>query len=180
MAIFTILKGFRTDLFIAFSRIMKYLIFLTVLLFLWSSLSAQNAEQIRLKDLQKVLTTSTDQIQVFNFWATWCAPCVKEIPLFEKLNQENKSVDVTLVSMDFDLDPNPDKVNRFVARKNIQSKVVILAETDPNSWIDKIDKEWTGALPATLIINTKSGKRKLVQKELHEGDLEKLIEEVRN
>ncbi|HNV31262.1 MAG TPA: TlpA family protein disulfide reductase, partial [Cyclobacteriaceae bacterium] len=102
------------------------------------------------------------------------------IPLFEKLNQENKTVEVTLVSMDFDLDPNPDKVNRFVARKNIQSKVVILAESDPNSWIDKIDKNWSGALPTTLIVNTKSGKRKLVQKELHEGDLEKLIAEVNN
>jgi thiol-disulfide isomerase/thioredoxin len=180
MAIFTFLKGFRTGLFIAFLHIMKYLKLLPVLLFLWSPLSGQNAEQIRLKDLQKVLTTSTDRIQVFNFWATWCAPCVKEIPLFEKLNQENNSVDVTLVSMDFDLDPNPDKVNRFVVRKNIQSKVVILTETDPNSWIDKIDKEWTGVLPATLIINTKSGKRKLVQKELHEGDLEKLIEEVKH
>jgi len=141
---------------------------------------AQKAEQIKLKDLQLAINTSSEHIQVFNFWATWCAPCVKEIPLFEKLNQENKTVEITLVSMDFDLDPNPDKVNRFVARKNIQSKVVILAESDPNSWIDKIDKNWSGALPTTLIVNTKSGKRKLVQKELHEGDLEKLIEEVTN
>lgn len=144
------------------------------------SLCAQEAQQIKLKDLQHIIATPSDQIQVFNFWATWCAPCVKEIPLLEKLNQENKGVDVTLVSMDFDLDPNPDKVNRFVARKNLQSKVVILTESDPNSWIDKIDKNWSGALPATLVINTKTGKRKLVQKELHEGDLEKLIEEVNN
>jgi thiol-disulfide isomerase/thioredoxin len=144
------------------------------------SLFAQEAQQIKLKDLQHVISTPSDHIQVFNFWATWCAPCVKEIPLFEKLNQENKAVDITLVSMDFDLDPNPDKVNRFVARKNLQSKVVILAESDPNSWIDKIDKNWSGALPATLVVNTKTGKRKLVQKELHEGDLEKLIEEVNN
>jgi len=81
--------------------------------------------------------------------------------------------------MDYDLDPNPDKVNRFIARKKLQSKVVILAETDPNSWIDKIDRDWQGALPTTLVVNTKTGKRKLVQKELHEGELEKLIAEVR-
>lgn len=163
-----------------FSVIMRYLILFTLFFCLMTPSLAQKAEQIKLKDLQLAINTSSERIQVFNFWATWCAPCVKEIPLFEKLNQENKSVDVTLVSMDFDLDPNPDKVNRFVARKNIQSKVVILAESDPNSWIDKIDKNWSGALPTTLIVNTKSGKRKLVQKELHEGDLEKLIAEVNN
>jgi thiol-disulfide isomerase/thioredoxin len=117
---------------------------------------------------------------VINFWATWCAPCVKEVPFFETLNRENKSVDVTLVSMDYDLDPNPEKVYRFITRKKLQSKVVILAERNPNDWIDKIDKSWSGALPATLIVNTKTGKRKFVQKELHEGELEKLIEEIGN
>jgi len=141
---------------------------------------AQKANEIKLEDLQEILITPNKQIQVINFWATWCAPCVKEIPFFEKLNAENKEVAVTLVSMDYDLDPNPEKVNRFITRKKIQSRVLILAETDPNSWIDKIDKDWGGALPATLIVNTKTGKRKLVQKELHEGELEKLINEVKN
>lgn len=153
------------------------------LLLFWSlslAATAQQAKEITLNDLQQLITTSSEQIQVINFWATWCAPCVKEIPLFESLNKENKLVHVTLVSMDYDLDPNPDKVNRFIARKKLQSNVVILAETDPNSWIDKIDKNWGGALPATLIINTKTAKRKLVQRELHEGELEKLIEEVKN
>ncbi|MBX2895487.1 MAG: TlpA family protein disulfide reductase [Cyclobacteriaceae bacterium] len=140
----------------------------------------QTINQIKLKDLQKLLTTQSDRIQVINFWATWCAPCVKEIPLFEKLRSDNSNVDITLVSMDFDLDPDPAKVERFVTRKALKNKVVILAETDPNSWIDKIDKTWSGALPATLILNTQTGKRKLIQKELHEGDLEKLITELSN
>jgi len=163
-----------------FSGIMRNLILILSSLCIGTPLLAQDAEQIKLKDLQQIINTPNDRIQVINFWATWCAPCVKEMPLFEKLSQENKDLDVTLVSMDFDLDPNPDKVHRFITRKNIQSKVVILAESDPNSWIEKIDKNWSGALPATLIVNTTSGKRKLVQKELHEGDLEKLIAEVKN
>lgn len=154
--------------------------FILFLVLLSTAVQAQTISQIKLKELQKVLTTKTDRIQVINFWATWCAPCVKEIPLFEKLKQDNGGVDITLVSMDFDLDPDPAKVERFVTRKHLKNKVVILAETDPNSWIDKIDKNWSGALPATLIINTQTGKRKLVQKELHEGDLEKLIAEVNN
>lgn len=115
---------------------------------------------------------------MINFWATWCAPCVKEIPLFEKWNQDHKEVAVTLVSMDYDLDPNPEKVNRFITRKKLQSTVVMLAKRNPNDWIDTIDKNWSGALPTTLIVNTQNGKRKFTQRELHEGELEKFIEEV--
>ncbi|MCE7862106.1 MAG: TlpA family protein disulfide reductase [Bacteroidetes bacterium CHB5] len=158
----------------------KYMLFALFGVIFSVATSAQTINQIKLKDLQKLLTTKTDRVQVINFWATWCAPCVKEIPLFEKLKTDNSNIDITLVSMDFDLDPNPAKVERFVSRKGLKNKVVILAETDPNSWIDKIDKSWSGALPATLVVNTQTGKRKLVQKELHEGDLEKLITEVSN
>ncbi|HEY5823274.1 MAG TPA: TlpA family protein disulfide reductase [Cyclobacteriaceae bacterium] len=135
---------------------------------------------IRLAELQKLMETPSDEIKVVNFWATWCAPCIKELPLFEKVNQDRKDAKVTLVSMDIDLDPNPEKVYKFVSRKKIQSQVVILNERNPNDWIDKIEKEWSGALPATLLINTKNGKRKFVEKELHEGDLEKLIDEIKN
>jgi thiol-disulfide isomerase/thioredoxin len=132
---------------------------------------------IKLPELQKLIS-QPGQLRVVNFWATWCAPCVKEIPLFEKLNHDDKSVQVILVSMDYDLDPDPAKVKRFIERKKILSEVVILAEENPNDWIEKIDKSWTGALPSTLVINPNSGKRKFVQGELKEGDLEKLIQEV--
>ncbi len=158
---------------------MRSILLVTLLPLCFFTASAQQADHIKLKDIQQVINRPSDKIQVINFWATWCAPCVKEIPMFEKLNQTNKDVEVTLVSMDYDLDPNPEKVYRFMTRKNLQSKVVILAERNPNSWIDKIDKSWkSGTLPATLIINTKTGKRKFVQQELHEGDLEKMIEDV--
>ena len=140
---------------------------------------AQKAELVTLDKLQTLIASKDQPIQIINFWATWCAPCVKEMPLLEKLNQERNDVKVTLVSMDIDLDPNPEKVYKFISRKNIQSRVVILDERDPNSWISKIDKNWSGALPATLIVNSATGKRRFWERELHEGDLEKLIEEVK-
>src|SRR6187549_2100230 len=142
------------------------------------SAASQQAEIVKLDQLQEIIQAKTDHIKVINFWATWCAPCIKELPLFEKLGQERKDVEVTLVSMDLDLDPNPEKVHKFVARKKIQSKVVILDAKDPNSYIDQIEKSWSGALPATIIINGKTGQRKFVGKELHDGELEKLIAEI--
>jgi thiol-disulfide isomerase/thioredoxin len=140
---------------------------------------AQKAEIIKLDKLQKIINQKSDKIQIINFWATWCAPCVKELPLFEKLNAEAKEgIAITLVSMDLDLDPNPEKVYKFINRKNLQSEVLLLDEKHPDSWINKIEKDWSGALPATIVINQKTGQRKFIEKELHEGDLEKLISEV--
>ncbi|HEX8061021.1 MAG TPA: TlpA disulfide reductase family protein [Cyclobacteriaceae bacterium] len=140
---------------------------------------ANTAKVVKLADLQKVMTDPGSQVKVINFWATWCAPCIKELPLFEKISQQRKDVAVTLVSMDMDMDPNPEKVHKFVAKRKITASVLILDESNPNSYIDKIEKEWSGALPATIVINTSTGKRLFVERELHEGELEKLIEEVR-
>jgi thiol-disulfide isomerase/thioredoxin len=138
----------------------------------------QQAEIVKLKQLQDHINRETDNIKIINFWATWCAPCIKEMPLFEKIGAERKDVEVTLVSLDLDLNPKPETVYRFVDRKKLQSRVLILDEKDPNVWINQIEKGWSGAIPATIIINGKTGQRKFVEKELHEGDLEKLIAEI--
>lgn len=151
---------------------------LGVLLLAGNVLHAQPKDMVRLDQFQQALGQEKERVQVINFWATWCAPCLKELPLFEKLNEERKDVKVRLVSLDMDLDPNPDKVRNFVSRKKLKSEVIILNEKDPNSWIDKIDKAWSGALPATLVVNNRTGKRKFVEGELKAGDLEKLIAEV--
>ena len=143
----------------------------------WSLMAlGQKAEIVKVDMIRKLLEEKSDRIQVINFWATWCAPCVKELPLFEKLNDERKEqVSVTLVSMDLELDPNPEKVYKFINRKNIRSNVLLLDQTNPNEWIDKISSEWSGALPATLVVNTKTGKRQFIEGELGEGQLEKVI-----
>lgn len=154
--------------------------FIAMLLFACSTaaIAQDQAKIVKLPELQELISSKGDKIKVINFWATWCAPCVKEMPLFEKLGQERQDVQVTLVSMDLDLDPDPAKVYKFVTRKKLQSQVVILDEKNPNSYIELIDKSWSGALPATIVVNSRTGQRKFVEKELHEGDLEKLIAEV--
>jgi thiol-disulfide isomerase/thioredoxin len=146
---------------------------------LGTSPAMAQAKVVKLSELMRVIEAPGEEVRVINFWATWCAPCIKELPLFEKLGGERKDVKVTLVSIDLALDPNPAKVHRFVAKRKLASSVLILDETDQNAYINAIEKQWSGALPATIVINSKTGKRKFVERELQEGDLEKLIDEVR-
>lgn len=143
-------------------------------------LNAQAKPQlIKLDRLEKAINSKSDTLQVINFWATWCAPCVKELPIFEKVNKDvTKPLKITLVSMDLSLDPNPEKVYKFVTRKQLTSRVWILDERDPNIYIDKIDPAWSGALPATLVVNTITGKRKFVEGEMTEEKLNQLISEI--
>jgi thiol-disulfide isomerase/thioredoxin len=137
----------------------------------------QTAEIVKFNVLRNLIDKPSGQIQVINFWATWCAPCVKELPYFEILDSTKSNISVTLINLDFA--DKLDKVNAFIARKSIKSKVLLLDEIDYNSWIDEVDKSWSGAIPATLIINPSNGKRKFVEASLKEGDLERLIEEVK-
>lgn len=106
--------------------------------------------------LEPLLNKNDGKTYVINFWATWCAPCIKELPHFEELNQNysGKNVEVILVSLDFPQQYDK-KLMPFIKEKNLKSKVVALNDPDMNSWIPKISETWTGAIPATIIYNRK-------------------------
>ena len=92
-------------------------------------------------------------VVVVNFWATWCKPCIKELPYFEKVGQEyQEEVAVVLVSLDF-----PDQIERleqFIEKRKLQSEVVLLDDGNANEWIPKVNQDWSGAIPATIIYNS--------------------------
>ncbi len=128
------------------------------------------------KGLETYMKVEGDTTYVYNFWATWCAPCVKELPSFLKLNEKykDKPFKLVLVSLDF-----PKSVEKslmpFLEKKKMNVEVVLLNDPDANSWIEKIDKDWSGAIPATLIIN--KNKRKFYEQSF---EYEQLEEEVKS
>lgn len=106
------------------------------------------------KAFEPFLKMQNDTTYVVNFWATWCAPCVAELPHFEKITSDYKDqkVKVILVSLDFKKQVESNLLP-FIKRKNIQSQVVHLSDPDANAWISKVDSSWSGAIPATVIYN---------------------------
>ena len=116
-------------------------------------LSAQTVPTLHYTELKPLLNQKGDDLYVVNFWATWCAPCIKELPYFEALNQR-EDVEVLLVSLDFPKHKES-RLLPFIKKNNLKSKLVLLDDTDENYWINDIHPNWSGALPATLIYTKK-------------------------
>lgn len=151
-------------------------VFLLLLSFLVAgSAMAQSAKVplVKLPHLQRYLTSVSDTTYIINFWATWCKPCIEELPHFEAVQKKyaQKPVQVILVSMDFAKDLAK-KVVPFVNRNNLQSTVFLLNEPDQNAWIPVIDPAWSGAIPATLILNNARQQRVFIEKQLTAAQLQ--------
>ncbi|MEL6389375.1 MAG: TlpA disulfide reductase family protein [Bacteroidota bacterium] len=107
-------------------------------------------------------TIGENEAVIVNYWATWCAPCIKELPYFEELSASYPDVKVLLVSVDFAKDHDK-RLIPFIDRKQLSLPVIHMADPKANDWIDRIDPDWSGAIPATLFY---SGERKqFVEKE---------------
>ena len=141
---------------------MKYILYVIFSLLFSNVIVAQKvAVYDNYSVLKNEILSDKNTIYVVNFWATWCGPCVKELPHFERLNSENKNIKVVLLSLDFK-NQFESKLLPFLKKKSIKSEVVLLTDTNYNSWLPIVDKDWSGSIPATLII--KNGRQFFVEK----------------
>jgi thiol-disulfide isomerase/thioredoxin len=143
------------------------------LVLLTTSAAAQQVRVVKLPALQQLLTRPSDTTYIINFWATWCKPCIEELPNFEQVRARHarEKVKVVLVSMDFPSKLDS-KVKPFVKQQKLASAVWLLNESDPNVFIDKIEPSWSGALPFTLLVNTRRKQRKAIERPLTRAELE--------
>lgn len=161
----------------------SYLFLLTIILLQvllhQNSAQGQGVEVIKWKQFDVLQHSKNDTVYVINFWATWCVPCVKELPYFEELSNhyKNQKVKVILVSLDYKKQAET-RVLPFLKQKNIASTVVILDEPDYNSWIDKVDPSWGGAIPATLFVGKQGANRLFYEKEFNFTELDNIVKQL--
>jgi thiol-disulfide isomerase/thioredoxin len=118
---------------------------------------------------------SDDTLMVVNFWATWCGPCIRELPYFEEINRQTltKPVRVILVSLDFE-NQYHQKLIPFIEKEKLQSELIWLDANMNTERINRVYPGWSGAIPATLFI--KNGKiLNFKEKELSLEELQNTI-----
>lgn len=157
---------------------------ISFLFLLTTSVLFTQAQELKVYDnyetLEKELITDNDTLYVVNFWATWCAPCVKELPHFETLyqNTQNQKVKIILVSLDFKKQIDT-KLKAFIKKKKYTSQIVALTDKDYNNWLGKVDKNWSGSIPATLLI--KGNKRLFKEEEFASAkELQEFVNSITN
>ena len=154
---------------------MKKFVFLLLVLFVFCNADAQPIKRWKMDDLLQYADTN-DSVLVINFWATFCAPCIAELPYFHSITNKYKkeNVKLLLVSLDFE-EYYPKRIRDFANKRKYTAEIVWLDEEKPDEFCPRVDPNWTGSMPATLFINKKTGYRKFVEAEMKPEDLEKEI-----
>lgn len=134
--------------------------------------TAQKIAVWKAKDLKMAMDTTTAPT-IINFWATFCKPCIAELPHFQQLANKYKTKGIRLVMVSLDLkDAYPKQIASFAKARKLTSPVVFLDESNADLFVPLVDTTWSGAIPASLFINKAKGYRKFLEEELSKEKLE--------
>ncbi|MCD4735361.1 MAG: redoxin domain-containing protein [Bacteroidales bacterium] len=160
-----------------FRKILTYFFMPVMYAVIFTSCSTEiedNIPMVSFEKLEPIFKSKSDTVYVVNFWATWCKPCIKELPAFDELTKEYKGqkVRILLVSLDF---PNKHESDLlpFIKEHKLRSEVVHLTDVDANKWIDKVSPLWSGSIPATIIL--KGNKREFYERSLTFEELDNIV-----
>jgi len=153
---------------------MKRLIILSSIFFLAITANSQSIPKMKMADVVKTFSNGSDTVYVVNFWATFCKPCVGEIPSFIDIVKKYRGQKVKLLLVSLDLPTYyPKKIADFVKKNHFNTNIAWLNETNADIFCPMIDKKWSGAIPATIIVNGKTGYKKFVEDEMTAEQFEK-------
>lgn len=169
---------------------------IVLMVIMYAALSFDHAPQKSMEDKKKpasiveridhfdeiahIFNQKNDTVYLINFWATTCPPCLKELPMFDKIKEKykDKKLRIYLVNID-DKERFESAVIPYVKKLHPSNKVFSLLDDDYTTWTAKINPEWYGALPYTVIYN-KDKRKYFFGAFKNEEELEKELEQMFN
>jgi thiol-disulfide isomerase/thioredoxin len=147
-------------------------LFIILLLATGMGCAAQTIKKIKITDLEQTIAQS-DHPLIVSFWATFCVPCVKEIPYFQSTvaHYQGERVELILVSLDLP-DYYPAKIASFAQGRGFTARIVWLDETNADYFCPRVDPKWSGGIPCSLFINNKTHYRRFFDRQLTEPQVE--------
>lgn len=152
---------------------MKRVFSLTITFFAILSCFGQEIRRVKITEVEKIIAESKTPL-IINMWATWCKPCIEELPYFQDEVKKYDSLQLLLVSLDFK-EAFPDGIKKFMKKRKVTAPVLWLDETNADYFCPKIDTKWSGAIPATLFINNKTGYRNFIEEQISREKLQQEI-----
>lgn len=145
------------------------------------STGVQSIPEIKVDYISELSNSNSDTLYILNFWATWCKPCVKELPHFEKINQNYKDKPVKVILISLDRPKLKETVLKgFIEKNRLKSTVLLLNEKDPNYFIPKISDNWQGSIPATLFLKPDRDIYNFHEKEFNYKELKNITNQLIN
>ncbi len=136
------------------------------------SLPAPVVQKVKITDLEHLIANSNHPL-IVNFWATFCVPCVKEIPYFQTTISRYAAQQVELVLVSVDLpDYFPARIASFARGRSFTSRILWLDETNADYFCPRVDPKWTGGIPSSLFVDNKTHYRRFFDRQLTEPQVE--------
>lgn len=151
---------------------MKNILLIALFLLLVTTTFSQTIKKVKVTEVEEYVKNSDHPI-VLNCWATWCAPCIEEIPYFMETVKKysDQKVELLLVSLDF-ASSYPNKIQEQIKKKKFDATFFWLNETNADYFCPKIDPRWDGTLPSTLFVNPKTGYRQFFGRPMTDRQVE--------
>jgi peroxiredoxin len=122
-----------------------------------ASLARWDAEPVDLAQIDdaavaRLAKNDTPNLLLVNLWATWCGPCVQELPELVTINRMYRGRKFRLVTISMDEPDKTDEALKVLKEKHVAAANHILHTDDRDHFAVALDKEWPGPLPYTILI----------------------------